>query len=83
MDLHQYFETENEIVLLMEHCDYAKHLEQRLEEHLSQIKDEKTLKLYAHQILTALSYVHKKGIVHADIKPANLLLCSPSDNDAD
>ena len=60
----------------MEHCNQAKYLEDRLDEHLRQIKDERTLKLFAHQILTALSFCHKNGIIHADLKPANLLLCT-------
>ena len=29
-----------------------------------------------HQLLTAVSYMHKKGVVHRDIKPENILFTS-------
>lgn len=43
-----------------------------------EIKNEAKIKLYAKDILTALKEMHSKGIIHADIKPANLLLHRPS-----
>jgi dual specificity tyrosine-phosphorylation-regulated kinase 2/3/4 len=29
------------------------------------------------QLLTALSFIHKQGIIHADVKPENILLATP------
>jgi len=36
--------------------------------------DEKTAKLFFHQILQAVLYLHENNIIHRDLKPENLLL---------
>jgi len=38
--------------------------------------DEKMIRSIFHQILTALNYLHQEGMIHQDIKPSNILLCS-------
>ena len=35
---------------------------------------EKTIKVYAKQILTGLKYLHANGVIHKDIKGANILI---------
>ncbi|KAF1742680.1 hypothetical protein MXB_3390 [Myxobolus squamalis] len=37
--------------------------------------DEKTVKSFAYQLLSAINYIHKLDICHRDIKPQNILLC--------
>ena len=46
-----------------------------------EIKNESKIKLYAKDILLGLKEMHSKGVIHADIKPANLLLHRPSAED--
>ncbi|XP_058113224.1 mitogen-activated protein kinase kinase kinase 20-like [Magnolia sinica] len=40
---------------------------------------ESNVRNYTRSILLGLSYIHKRGYVHCDIKPQNLLVCSSSD----
>jgi casein kinase II subunit alpha len=38
--------------------------------------DVKQMKTFMQNILTAISFIHKQGIMHRDIKPSNILVCS-------
>jgi len=37
------------------------------------------IKKYMHQILSALDYCHSKGVIHRDVKPANMILDTATD----
>jgi Ser/Thr protein kinase RdoA (MazF antagonist) len=37
----------------------------------------RALRKLSHQLLLAVACLHNRGVVHADIKPDNLLLCGP------
>lgn len=43
---------------------------------LQGVFDEDVARLYAAEMVCALSYLHERGIVHRDLKPENVLLDS-------
>jgi serine/threonine protein kinase len=58
--------------LLLEYCpcgDLGKVLEE--ERRLS----EEVAKIYTCEILLALEYLHKNGVLYRDLKPDNILIC--------
>jgi len=36
--------------------------------------DPEQMKLYSYQLLVAIEYCHRNGVIHRDIKPENILL---------
>lgn len=38
----------------------------------------RAVRAYAHQLFLAMNLLRKVNIMHADIKPDNILVCSPS-----
>jgi serine/threonine protein kinase len=57
------------------------YLENKLETRKKEIKNETKLKNYARDILTALKVIHDAGIVHSDMKLANILLHRPTEEE--
>jgi eukaryotic-like serine/threonine-protein kinase len=68
--LHTALQVGNELVMMMEFVDgftlqqLAKQAPLRLEEVVD----------YMHQVLAALSFAHNRGVVHRDVKPANIMV---------
>ena len=71
---HDYFEDEQDITLLMEYCNDAKYFENKIENRHTQIKNEEKLRSYSMDILTALDYIHRSNVIHADMKLSNILM---------
>ncbi|CAN0474330.1 unnamed protein product [Hapterophycus canaliculatus] len=44
--------------------------------HQSTVLDEKQAAFCVRQVVSAVEFLHKRGIVHRDVKPANILVLS-------
>ncbi|XP_058113271.1 mitogen-activated protein kinase kinase 5-like [Magnolia sinica] len=66
---HAIFEEDDEIKILLDYMDKG---------HIGSLGriPEPTLSKFARQILLGLTYLHRKKIVHCDIKPKNILINS-------
>jgi serine/threonine protein kinase len=67
------FEDERAFFISMEQCDSD--LFTMLETHLP---DEDEARLFFAQLLLSVEHLHRRGIIHRDVKPENLLLCHKS-----
>ncbi|CAI8049417.1 Serine/threonine-protein kinase D3 [Geodia barretti] len=72
--LEHMFDTPERIYVVMEKMN-GDMLEMILSSPNSKL-DERITKFMIYQILTALQYLHKKDVVHCDLKPENVLLTS-------
>ena len=78
VQLHEYTENEDEIVIFMEHVNDAGYFERKLEHRKKEIKNETKLREYARDVLEGLREVHNSNIIHADMKLPNILLQRPT-----
>jgi serine/threonine protein kinase len=69
--LHSTFQTSNKLFFVLEYCPGGELY--RLLKFKKKF-DEKVTKFYAAQVLEALDYLHKRGIVHRDLKLENLAI---------
>jgi eukaryotic-like serine/threonine-protein kinase len=68
--LHTALQVGNELVMMMEFVDgfTLQQLARQAPLPLKEVVD------YVHQVLAALSYAHNRGVVHRDVKPANIMV---------
>jgi len=68
------FEDEKEINMIMEKCTGGSLLDKMIQkEEIGKTLSEKEAAIIFKQILSAISYLHSKGIVYGDLKPENML----------
>lgn len=67
-------ETEEEIISVLEFMKDATWLERKIDERKREIKNEHKIKSIARDVLQALKVIHKKNIIHADLKIQNILV---------
>jgi serine/threonine protein kinase len=70
-NLEEVYETSEKIVLVLEYL--KQDLLSFFKEQSSQLKED-DLKSIIKQSLTALTFIHSKGVIHRDIKPDNLMI---------
>ena len=74
INFHHYFDEPKRFMIVQEHCpigDFHKQLEAK-----GGKLDLKRVAYVARQILSAVNYMHEKGIVHRDLKLENILIKS-------
>ena len=74
---YNYFEEQNNIYILMEYIDNGD-LQKYSEQYriMKKTIDEKEILEFLYQSLSGLYYIHKKQLIHRDIKPGNIFLTS-------
>lgn len=72
-------ETDDSLSLTMDFID-GETLEERLRRTPAYFRNKYNLLRFIFQMLEALSVLHKKGVLHLDLKPANLMLTHRTDN---
>jgi len=71
VQLHAYFRTKESFCYVMEYCEGG--TLQSLMSRLNRFHEDLT-RLYSAEIILAVNFLHKCGIIHRDIKPGNILL---------
>ena len=77
--LHDVYENENEIQMVMECCEGGElydTLQNSRTRNLLESYGERSVVYILKQLLSALEYIHSRGVVHRDVKPENILLVS-------
>ncbi|XP_018021470.1 maternal embryonic leucine zipper kinase [Hyalella azteca] len=69
--LYQVLETSSRIYMVLEYCPGGELFDYIVERDRL---EEEEARVFFHQIVSAVAYIHKMGYAHRDLKPENLLL---------
>lgn len=69
--IYEYYEDDVYYYIIME---YIKGLDLYSNISMWDVLNEKMIKIIFYQVISAVSFMHQKGIIHRDIKPENILL---------
>uniref|UniRef100_A0A671FYC7 Obscurin n=1 Tax=Rhinolophus ferrumequinum TaxID=59479 RepID=A0A671FYC7_RHIFE len=72
------FETSKTLILVLELCSSEELLDRLFKKS---VVTEAEVKVYIQQLVEGLHYLHSHGILHLDIKPANILMVHPARED--
>jgi serine/threonine protein kinase len=70
---YEYFETKDSVIVVMERCKGDDLFEYILDHGPFQ---EDAAKEIIRQSLSAVAYLHMRGVIHRDIKAENIILCN-------
>ena len=76
---HDVYEYENEIQMVMECCEGGElydAIQNSRTRNFLESNGEQSVAYIVKQLLSALEYIHSRGVVHRDVKPENILLVS-------
>ena len=77
--LEEVFESADELIIVMEFCPGIELFDAIISQKSI---PEAPAKYIFYQVLLGLDYLHRKNILHRDVKPENVLLCTKSPNQA-
>jgi serine/threonine protein kinase len=69
------YESAHNIYIVLDYCPGG-NLDQMLQ--LRRRLDEEETRFVAYQLFTGLAYIHENGVLHGDIKPANVMFQPPA-----
>uniref|UniRef100_A0A8C6FVI4 Obscurin n=1 Tax=Moschus moschiferus TaxID=68415 RepID=A0A8C6FVI4_MOSMO len=72
------FETRKTLILILELCSSEELLDRLFKKS---VVTEAEVKVYIQQLVEGLQYLHSQGVLHLDIKPANILMVHPARED--
>ena len=79
------YETDDEVQMVLEYCEGGElfeHIQRNRAKSTPYDQSEIQAAKIAEQILSALNDLHRRGIVHRDVKPENLLLTNSGGSEA-
>ena len=72
VSLHEFFTDNNNFYLVLDYCPGGE-LAEYIDKLSSPMREQQAANVF-HQIVSAVSFIHKQGVAHRDLKPQNILI---------